>query len=112
MAELEPLMKLPGAIAAFAYSDRGELTDHRIAGEGEVDEPSLDLLCHLCVANMSIATMQARGWERLTGTEGFYPIDGFSLIGLDWSAVASGGRGVVLANDAADYQAAFDALAG
>ncbi len=112
MDGIDRLLELPGAMASFEYSDRGELISHRIAEGAQIDEAALDMLCHVCVANMSIATMQARGWERLTGAEGFYPIDGFSLVGLQWSAVASGGRGVVLANEQADYQAAFDALAG
>lgn len=110
MAELDQLMQLPGVIAAFTFSDRGELKDHRIANGGSLDEKVLDLLSHVCVANTSIATMQARGWETITEMSGFYPIDGFTLVGVDWSAVVNGTTGVVLKNDAADYQATYDAL--
>jgi roadblock/LC7 domain-containing protein len=72
---------------------------------------------------MSIATMQARGWEKVTHMKGFYPIQEFTLVGFDWSVVVSGldrerfkdrGKaslppftGVVLANKKADYEAAF-----
>jgi roadblock/LC7 domain-containing protein len=110
MADLDKLMALPGALAAFEFSDRGELMASRIAEGCELNDTVLDLLCHVCVANMSIATMQARGWESMTGAEGFYPIDGFSLIGFEWSAVTSGNFGVVLPNARADYQAAYEAL--
>lgn len=112
MSSLEQLMELPGALAAFEFSDRGELREHRIAEGNDLTPDTLDLLCHVCVANISIATMQARGWEKMTGAQGFYPIDGFTMIGFDWSAVASGNRGVVIRNEAADYQAAYSALAG
>jgi roadblock/LC7 domain-containing protein len=110
MGDFDKLMGLPGAIAAFQFTDRGELTEHRVAEGSGLDEKILDLLSHVCVANMSIATMQARGWESLTGMGGFYPIDGFTLIGVDWSAVVNGSTGVVLRNQEADYQAAYDAL--
>lgn len=110
MNELDDLMGLSGALAAFEFTERGELRAHRIAEGSGLDETTLDLLSHVCVANMAIATMQARGWERLTGMSGFYPIDGFTLVGVDWSAVVDGGRGVVLENAVADYQAAYDVL--
>ncbi len=111
MADLDHLMALPGAIAAFNFSDRGELLSSKVADGGDLNDTVLDLLSHVCVANISIATMQARGWETMTGSEGFYPIGGFTMVGLDWSAVTYGNHGVVLANDRADYQAAYDALA-
>lgn len=111
MADLQKLMNLPGALAAFEFSDTGELVNQQISEQANLDSKTLDLLCHVCVANRAIATMQARGWENLTGSEGFYPVEGFSLIGMDWSAVIKDRHGVVLANHKADYQAAFDALA-
>lgn len=110
MADFDKLMALPGALAAFQFSDRGELLSHRIADGSDLNEKVLDLLCHVCVANTAIATMQARGWENMTGQAGFYPIDGFAMVGFDWSAVSSGQFGVVMANDKADYQAAYAAL--
>ena len=111
MADLDILMGLPGALAAFEFSDRGELVSSQIAEGATLNERILDLLSHVCVANMSIATMQARGWEGVTGMEGFYPIDGFALMGVDWSAVINGTTGVVLKNELGDFQAAYDALA-
>ena len=111
MANLDSLMQLDGAIAAFSFTDAGELTEHRL-GEGPLNVDVLDLLCHVCVANTAIATMQARGWEKLTGMQGFYPIEGFTMVGFDWSAVTGNGQGVVLKNDGADYEAAYQVLNG
>ena len=111
MDNLNKLVQLPSVVAAFEVSDRGELKQHLIADDArQLDQSVLDLLGHICIANQSIATMQARGWEKLTGMGGFYPVDGFTLIGMDWSVVIFCNTGVVLSNENADYQAAFDAL--
>lgn len=125
MATLDELMKLPGAMAAFEFRGSGELLEQRIAYPERINESTLDLLAHMCAANMCIATMQARGWEKVTHMKGFYPIQECTLIGFDWSVVVSGldrerlkdkdrGKaslppftGVVLANEKADYEAAF-----
>lgn len=126
MATLDDLMRLPGAMAAFEFRGSGELMDHRIAYPDRLSLATLDLLAHMCAANMSIATMQARGWEQMTAMTGFYPVQEFTLIGFDWSVVVSGlhreqhkqaGKsslppflGVVMANESADYEAAFASL--
>lgn len=112
MTDLNKLMQLPGALAAFEFSDRGELGTHEIAPGSSLNADSLDLLCHVCVANIAIATMQARGWEKMTGAQGFYPIQGFTLVGFEWTAVATENCGVVMANEQADYEQAYAALAG
>lgn len=111
MAELNELMTLNGAVAAFEFSDNGELVAHQLAQGSGMTEQTLDMLSHVCIANLSIATMQARGWESLTGMAGFYPVGGFTLMGVDWSAVVQGTKGVVLENSKADYEAAYQALA-
>lgn len=107
---LDQLMRVPGAVAAFQFSDKGDLLQHMIKEGTELTPQVLDLLAHTCVANMSIAAMEAKGWEALTGQQGFAPLQGFSLIGLDWSTVADGNHGVVLRNRDVDYEAAFAAL--
>lgn len=112
MTDLHTLMELPGALAAFEFSDRGELGEHRIADGSRLSATILDLLCHVCVANIAIATMQARGWEQMTGAQGFYPIQGFTLVGFEWTAITTENRGVVMANDQTDYERAYAALAG
>jgi roadblock/LC7 domain-containing protein len=110
MAELNSLMQLDGALAAFEFDDRGELLSSEIADKDKIDETVLDLLCHVCVANTASATMQARGWEKMTGMEGFYPVEGISLIGFEWTAIVNGKQGVILPNDKADLDAAYAAL--
>lgn len=110
MPDLDNLMKLDSAQAAFRFSANGELLEHRIADGSGLNETMLDLLSHVCVANMAIATMQARGWENMTGMQGFYPIEGFTLIGFDWTAIANGEYGVVLPNNKVDYEKAYAAL--
>jgi roadblock/LC7 domain-containing protein len=111
MADLQQLMALPGAQAAFIMNDRGELIDHTIAENSKLNQTALDLLAHMCVANIAIATMQARGWEANSQNQGFYPVNGFTLVGMDWSAVTNGNLGVVIANNGADYEQAYAALA-
>ena len=110
MPNLDQLMLLPGALAAFEFSDKGELVNGKIGDNSSLNETALDLLSHVCVANISIATMQARGWENMTQEKGFYPVEGFSMVGLDWTTVTHGQFGVVLDNDKADLEAAYSAL--
>jgi len=107
---LDKMMDLPGALAAFTYTDKGELQSH-VLREGTVLTPQiLDLLAHSCVANLAIAGMEARGWEALTGQTGFQPLKGFSVVGLEWSVVVNGNCGVVVRNRDVDYEAAFKAV--
>lgn len=127
MVIFEQLLNLPGAMAAFAFRGSGELLEYKITDpDGPLDSNTLDLLGHMCAANISIATMQARGWETMTDIKGFYPVRQFTLVGFDWSVVVSGLQreaprnagedllpplvGVVIANESADYEAAFRAL--
>lgn len=107
---LDQLMHVVGAMAAFQYSDTGDLVAHQIKEGTELTPQVLDLLAHTCVANMAVATLEARGWESMTGQTGFQPIQGFSLVGLDWSAVVGRNFGLVVRNRDADYEAAFAAL--
>ena len=110
MADLKNLSSMPGAIAAFRFGEDGQLVDSVISNENVIDQDTLDLLGHLCIANMAIGAMQARGWEGMSDLAGFYPINGFTFVGLDWSAVARDRQAVVLENEQADYDAAFKAL--
>ncbi|MBU2642583.1 MAG: DUF2173 family protein [Thiobacillus sp.] len=108
--DLEKMMDLPGAMAAFTYSDKGDLQTHVVREGTELTAQVLDLLAHSCVANQAIANMEARGWEAVTGQGGFQPLKGFSVVGLEWSVVVNGNCGVVVRNRDADYEAAFNAL--
>ncbi len=110
MPSLESLIELDGVEAAFQFSLKGELSGFKVKDGSDLTESVLDLLSHLCVANMSIATMQARGWETMTGMQGFYPIKGFTLVGFAWTAVTNDEFGVVMPNESVDYEAAYAAL--
>lgn len=110
MTDLNRLMAMPGAQAAFVMNDRGELQQHLLGEHTALDETALDLLAHMCVANNAIATMQARGWEASSDSKGFYPVDGFTLIGMEWSAITAGNVGVVVSNADADYESAYRLL--
>ena len=111
MSDLNKLMSVEGAVGAFQFSSKGELTESKIADGSELTDQILDLLCHVCIANMSIATMQARGWENMTGMKGFYPIKGFTMVGFEWTVIVNEEFGVVVPNDQVDYEAAHAALA-
>jgi roadblock/LC7 domain-containing protein len=108
--DLQKMMGLPGALAAFTFSDRGELQSHMLREGSEMTPQVLDLLARSCIANMAIAGMEARGWETLTGQNGFEPLKGFSVVGLEWSVVVDGNCGVVVKNRDVDYEATFNAL--
>ncbi len=107
---LEKLMDLPGAMAAFTYTDKGELQTHTIRSGNEITPQVLGLLTRSCVANQAIAAMEASGWEAVTGQGGFQPLQGFSVVGLEWSVVVSGNCGVIARNRDVDYEATFSAL--
>jgi roadblock/LC7 domain-containing protein len=110
MSKLDELMKLDGALAAFEFASGGELTNSLIAEGANIDNDVLDMVCHVCVANGAIATMQARGWEKMTQMEGFYPIQGFSLIGFEWTVIVTDTTGVIIKNDVVDYDATYKVL--
>ena len=107
---LDKMMDLPGALAAFTYSDKGELQSHVLREGTELSPQVLDLLARSCVANLAIASMEARGWEAVTGQTGFQPLKGFSVVGLEWSVVVNGNCGVVVRNRDIDYEATFNAV--
>jgi roadblock/LC7 domain-containing protein len=107
---LEKMMDLPGALAAFTYNDKGDLQSHVLREGTELTPQVLDLLSRSCVANMAIASMEARGWEAVTGQAGFQPLRGFSVVGLEWSVVVNGNNGIVVRNRDVDYEATFNAL--
>ena len=108
--DLDKMMDLPGALAAFTYSDKGELQSHVMREGTELSAQVLDLLARSCVANLAIASMEASGWEAVTGQGGFQPLKGFSVVGLEWSVVVNGNCGVVVRNRDVDYEATFNAV--
>ena len=103
-------MNLDGALAAFEFNPSGELQNSLIADTAKIETDVLEMVCHVCIANGAIATMQARGWEKMTQMEGFYPIEGFSLIGYEWTVVVNHQIGVIVHNDKIDYDATYALL--
>ncbi|WP_290681298.1 DUF2173 family protein [Halothiobacillus sp. 15-55-196] len=112
MATTNELTQVPGAVAGFTFSPSGQLLDSDIKpGNHELDESTLEMLAHICVANLAISNMQAAGWEKSSELKGFNPVEGFTFVCLDVSVVARGNKAIVLINQHADYDKAFEALA-
>ena len=105
-------MFLSDVQAVFVMNDRGELQGHQLAEGTALDETALDLLAHVYVANNAIATMKAPAWEASPDSRGFFPIDGLTLIGMEWSAITAGNVGVVVGTAGADYESAYKLLNG
>ena len=112
MSDVNKIINVEGAVGAFKFNSKGELLESKIVEGSELNEQILDLLCHVCIANMAIATMQARGWENMTEMKGFYPIKGFTMVGFDWTVIVNEEFGLVLPNDQVDYEVAHAALNG
>ena len=108
MANLDQLMELPGAIAAVQFSTEGEVKDFR----GDLTDDLASMAGQMCAANISIFRMQADGWSRLTGQEGFFPEKGFAFMGLDFAVVSYGDQAVFLRKNEADYDRAFQVMGG
>lgn len=112
MSDVNKIIDVEGAVGAFKFNSKGELLESKIAEGSEMNEQILDLLCHVCIANMAIATMQARGWENMTEMKGFYPIKGFTMVGFDWTVIVNEEFGLVVPNSQVDYEVAHAALNG
>jgi len=116
MADLDSLLALPGAMAAFEATGSGELLDHRGDEKYGLSAEILGMVAQMCAANMSIAKMQALGWEKMSDLHGFDPVNQFTLIGFDCSVtVGTHGDhlvGVVARNDMQDLDALSKAISG
>ena len=126
MARLGNLLDQPGVLAAFEFRASGELLGYELRAGSPITAEVLELLANMCAANVSICSMQARGWEKLTGMTGFTHVREFTLVGFDWSVIVSCAQreaqraagqetlapyqGVVLTNQGAGYEASFRAL--
>ena len=112
MADLNTLLQIDDAIGAFQFSAKGELLEYKLKDDSPLDKKVLDLLCHVCVANLAIATMQARGWEQMTGMQGFYPVEGIGVIGLEWTVIVNDEFGVILPKDGGNIDQVYASLNG
>ena len=108
MPSLDNLMSLPGAFAAIEYSCNGGLGGF----QGDLKQDSAELLAEVCASNVAMYRMEAAGWEKHTGQQGFFPSKGFSLIGLDHVLVASDTHAVLIRGREVDYDRCFHLLSG
>lgn len=103
MPTLDELMQLPGAYGAIEFSCAGELGDMR----GELERDFAEIVALMCAANMAIYRMQATGWARHTGQQGFLPERGFAFLSLDHVMMGMDGKAVVGSGLDFDYDRAY-----
>lgn len=100
---LDELMSLPGVYGAIEFSSMGELGQLR----GEVPRDFAELIAQMCAANMAIYRMQATGWTKLTGQQGFLPERGFAFLTLDHVVMGMDGQAILARSYDFDYDAAY-----
>lgn len=103
MPTLDELMSLPGVYGAVEFSCMGELGQMR----GEVERDLAELVAQMCAANMAIYRMQATGWTKLTGQQGFLPERGFAFLTLDYVVMGMNGNAILARSKDFDYDAAY-----
>jgi len=103
MPTLDELMSLPGVYGAIEFSCTGELGQIR----GELERDFAELIAQKCAANMAIYRMQASGWTKLTGQQGFLPERGFAFVTLDYVVMGMNGNAILAHSKDFDYDAAY-----
>ena len=106
MPTLDQLIHLPGAYGAIEFSCTGELGAMR----GELEPDFAKIIAQMCAANMAIYRMQATGWAKFTGQQGFLPERGFALLSLDHVLMGMDGKAVIGRNLDFDYDQAYQLL--
>jgi roadblock/LC7 domain-containing protein len=103
MSTLDELMSLPGVYGAIEFSCTGELGQVR----GDLTPDFAELIAQMCAANMAIYRMQATGWTKLTGQQGFLPERGFAFLTLDNVVMGMDGNAILARAKDFDYDAAY-----
>ena len=103
MPTLDELMSLPGVYGAIEFSCTGELGQIR----GDLERGFAELIAHMCAANMAIYRMQASGWTKLTGQQGFLPERGFAFVTLDHVVMGMNGNAILAHSKDFDYDASY-----
>jgi roadblock/LC7 domain-containing protein len=103
MSTLDELMSLPGVYGAIEFSCMGELGQIR----GDLERDFAELIAQMCAANMAIYRMQASGWTKLTGQQGFLPERGFAFVALDHVVMGMNGNAILAHSKDFDYDAAY-----
>jgi Uncharacterized conserved protein len=103
MAALNNLLALPGVYGVIEFSDKGELGQM----QGDLTQDFAELAAQMCAANMAIYRMQATGWTKSTGQQGFLPERGFTFITLDHVMMGMNGQAVLAHSKDFNYDAAY-----
>ena len=103
MPTLDQLMQLPGAYGAIEFSCAGELGYMR----GELEQGFAEIVAQMCAANMAIYRMQATGWAKHTGQQGFLPERGFAFLSIDHVMMGMDGKAVLGRGPVFDYDQAY-----
>jgi roadblock/LC7 domain-containing protein len=103
MPTLDELMRLPGVYGAIEFSCKGELGQVR----GELKQDFAEIVAQMCAANMAIYRMQAVGWTKLTGQQGFLPERGFAFVTLDHVVMGMNGNAILSHSKDFDFDAAY-----
>ena len=103
MPTLDQLMTLPGVYGAIEFSCAGELGEIR----GDLAPDFAEVIAQMCAANMAIYRMQATGWAKQTGQQGFLPERGFAFLSLDHVMMGAGDKAVLGYSRDFDYDQAY-----
>lgn len=103
MLTLDQLMSLPGVYGAIEFSCSGELGAMR----GEIERDFAEVAALMCAANVAIYRMQATGWAKHTGQQGFLPERGFAFLSLDHVMMAMGSQAILAHSRDFDYDRAY-----
>jgi len=106
MSTLDQLMSLPGVYGALEFSCTGELKEKR----GELEQDFAEVAAQMCAANMAIYRMQASGWAKHTGQQGFLPERGFAFLGLDYVMMGMGSKALLAHSKDFDFDRAYKLL--
>ncbi len=104
--QFQDLMALPGATAVGQFDDKGGVVSY----QGDMDQTSAEIAAMMCFANKAMGNMQAKGWAAYTGSDDFFPVQGFAVAGGKHAACVMGDVGVFLDADQADFDQTFAAL--
>jgi roadblock/LC7 domain-containing protein len=103
MPTLNNLMKLPSVYGAIAFTDSGEIEEI----QGKLDQDFAEIVAQLCTANLAIYRMQATGWQKQTGQQGFLPERGFTFLSLDHLIMGMHGKAVIAERKGFDHDLAY-----
>lgn len=105
MANLERLMELSGAVAAYELTPGGELVNYH----GDVNKDIAGLVARMCAANTLMGATQAETFSRVSGMK-WTPFHGWAVASGDYSVCVMGHIGVFVETAKADFNDIFRIL--